>query len=76
MAGRRLDRPPADEAPTPRLRHLLLAFPIGVVAAALLWIGDMHLVHRDWPTGAVVFCLGLLGTGLTIRQLRRAGLVR
>lgn len=55
---------------------MLLALPIGLAAAVLLWFGDMHLIHRDWPTGAVVFGLGLLGTGLTIRQLRRAGLVR
>jgi hypothetical protein len=46
------------------------------VAAALVGIGDMHLTQRDWATGAVVFALGMLCTGLTVRQLRRAGLVR
>lgn len=76
MTRRRLEQPPPGATPTPRMRHLLLAFAIGLVAAVLLWIGDMHLIHRDWPTGAVVFGLGLLGTGLTVRQLRRAGLVR
>jgi hypothetical protein len=46
------------------------------LAALLLFIGDLHLTHRDWPTGAVVFGLGLLCTWLAVRQLRRAGLVR
>lgn len=55
---------------------MLLALPIGLVAAVLLWIGDLHLTHRDWLTGAVIFGLGLAATGLTVRQLRRAGLVR
>lgn len=72
-------RRPPEEPPPPsahRTRDVLLALPIGLAAAVLLWIGDMHLTHRDWLTGAVVFGLGLAVTGLTVRQLRRAGLVR
>ena len=53
-----------------------LALPFGVVAAAALWIGDTHLVRHDWAVGAVVFAVGMVATGLTVRQLRRAGLVR
>jgi hypothetical protein len=41
-----------------------------------LWIGDARLGRRDWLVGAVVFAIGLAATFLTIRQLRRAGLVR
>ena len=55
---------------------MLLALPIGLVAAVLLWLGDMHLTHRDWLTGAVLFGLGLALTWLTVGRLRRAGLVR
>lgn len=72
-------RRPPEEPPPPnehRTRAALLALPIGLVAAVLLWIGDLHLTHRDWLTGAAVFGLGLAATGLTVRQLRRAGLVR
>jgi hypothetical protein len=54
----------------------VIAFPLAVAAALLLLVGDMHLTHRDWTTGAVVFGLGLLCTWLTVRQLRHAGLVR
>lgn len=69
-------QPAPDPAPPPdRGRELLLAFPLGIVAAVLLWIGDMHLTHRDWLVGALVFGVGLAATGLTVRQLRRAGLV-
>jgi hypothetical protein len=68
--------PEADSARRPRGRELFFAFLLGLVAAVLLWIGDMHLTHRDWLVGAVVFGLGLVATGLTVRQLRRAGLVR
>ena len=74
-----MGRRPPEEPPPPskhRTRALLLALPIGLVAAILLWIGDLHLTHRDWLTGAVVFGLGLAATGFTVRQLRRAGLVR
>jgi hypothetical protein len=67
--------PPDGERPS-RTRHVLVAVPIGVVAALLLWIGDMNLTHRDWATGGVVFGLGLLCVGLAVNQLRRAGLVR
>lgn len=56
--------------------HLLLALPLGVVAAVLLWIGDMHLTHRDWLVGVVVFGLGLAVTFLCVRELRRGGVVR
>jgi hypothetical protein len=65
-----------DPSRRPRGRELLIALLLGVVAAVLLWIGDMHLTHRDWLVGAVVFGIGLVVTGLTVRQLRRAGLVR
>ena len=67
--------PPEAERPL-RARHILLAIPIGLLAAVLLFIGDQHLIHRDWATGGVVFGLGLLGTGLAVNQLRRAGLLR
>ncbi len=76
VSRRRPDQPlPSGERPG-KGRDLLLAFPIGVVAAALVWVGDQHLTHRDWATGAVVFALGMLCAGFTVRQLRRAGLVR
>ena len=71
-------RQPPDPIP-PRIsrgRALLVATPLGVAAAVLLWIGDLHLTHRDWLAGAVIFALGLGATGLAIGQLRRAGLVR
>jgi hypothetical protein len=67
--------PPKAERPS-RARHVLLAIPIGLLAAVLLWIGDQHLIHRDWAIGGVVFGLGLLCAGLAVNQLRRAGLVR
>jgi hypothetical protein len=67
--------PPEGERP-PRARHVLLALPIGLLAAVLLWLGDQHLTQRDWTTGAVVFGLGLLCTGVAVNQLRRAGLLR
>lgn len=67
--------PPAAEQ-LPRAGHVLLAIPIGLVAAVLLWVGDQHLTHRDWTIGAVAFGLGLLCTGLAVNQLRRAGLLR
>ena len=73
MAGR---RPEAPRDNAHRTLHVLLALPIGLVAAVLLWLGDMHLTHRDWLLGAAVFGLGLAFTGLTVRQFRRAGLVR
>ena len=76
MTRRRLDQPSPGGAPPKRTRDLLLAFPIGAVAAVLVWIGDMRLSHRDWAIGAVVFGLGLFCTFLAVRQLRRAGLVR
>lgn len=55
---------------------MLLALPLGVLAAVTLWIGDTHLTHRDWLAGSLAFGVGLVATGLTVRQLRRAGLVR
>ena len=76
MTRRRPDQTPPEGEQSSRTRDVLLAFPIGLVAAVLLFIGDMHLTHRDWATGAVVFGLGLVCTWLTVRQLRRAGLVR
>ncbi|HVC99967.1 MAG TPA: hypothetical protein VNG93_02325 [Candidatus Dormibacteraeota bacterium] len=59
-----------------RRRLLLLAFPLGVIAAILLWIGDMHLAHRDWLVGAPVFGLGMVPAFFAVRELRRAGLVK
>jgi hypothetical protein len=76
VTRRRPDQTSPEGERRSRARDVLLAFPLGLVTAVLLWIGDQHLMHRDWATGAVVFGLGLLCTGLTVRQLRRAGLVR
>ena len=76
MTRRHIDRPSPSDAPPKRTRDLLIAVPVGVVAAVLVWIGDMRLSHRDWAIGAVVFGLGLFCTFLAVRQLRRAGLVR
>jgi hypothetical protein len=59
-----------------RGRRLLLAVPLGLVAAFLIWQGDAHLVHRDWLVGGAIFALGLGAAFLTVRQLRLAGLVR
>ena len=59
-----------------RRRALLVALPLAVAAAVLLWLGDLHLTHRDWLTGAVIFALGLAATGVAVGQLRRAGMVR
>jgi len=67
--------PPKAERP-PRARHVLLAVPVGLVAAVLLFIGDQHLIHRDWAIGGVVFGLGLVCTGVAVNQFRRAGLLR
>lgn len=76
MSQRRPQAPePAPEA-RPRWWEAWLALPLGVVAAAALWIGDTHLMRHDWPVGAVVFAVGMVATGLTVRLLRRAGLVR
>ncbi|MDQ6692504.1 MAG: hypothetical protein M3Z13_07025 [Candidatus Dormibacteraeota bacterium] len=75
MAPRRPE-PPSGSPPSTRLRDILLALPLGLAAAILVWIGDMHLTHRDWLTGLVTFGFGMLFTGLAVRQLRRAGLVR
>ena len=57
-------------------RALLVAIPLGLAAALMLWIGDMYLTHREWLVGTVVFGLGLAATGLGVYQLRRAGMVR
>ncbi|HUY98824.1 MAG TPA: hypothetical protein VMU89_00635 [Thermomicrobiaceae bacterium] len=57
-------------------RRLLLAVPLGLIAAVLLWFGDSHLAHRDWLLGGAAFGLGLAATLLAMRQLRLAGLVR
>jgi len=57
-------------------RQLLLALALGVVTAVLLWIGDSHLVRRDWLPGVLIFGTGLVGAGATMRQLRRAGVGR
>lgn len=40
-----------------------------------IWMGDTHLVRHDWLVGAAVFAVGFAATGLTVRLLRRAGLV-
>ena len=76
MTRRRAEPRPPEGGRRSGTRDVLLAFPIGLVSAVLLWIGDQHLIHRDWATGVAVFGIGLLGTGLTVRLLRRAGLVR
>ena len=57
-------------------RQLLLALALGIVTAVLLWIGDSHLVRRDWVPGGLIFGVGLVGAGATVRQLRRAGVGR
>jgi hypothetical protein len=59
-----------------RSLHTLLALPLALVAIVALWQGDAHLVRHDWLVGAVVFGVGLAAAGATVRQLRRAGLVR
>jgi NO-binding membrane sensor protein with MHYT domain len=69
-------RSPTHRAPPGRGRDLLLAVPAGVVAVVALWVGDAHLMQRDWLVGAVVFGIGLAATFVTVRQLRRAGVVR
>ena len=66
---------PEPEARTHR-GEAWLALPLGAVAVVALWIGDAYLTRHDWLVGAVVFAVGLAATGLTVRQLRRAGLVR
>ena len=76
MTRRSQERTPPEAERRPRARHILLAIPIGLLAAVLLFIGDQHLIHRDWATGGVVFGLGLLCTGLAVNQLRQAGLLR
>jgi NO-binding membrane sensor protein with MHYT domain len=69
-------RSPTHRATPGRGRDLLLAVPAGVVAVVALWIGDAHLMRRDWLVGAIVFGIGLAATFVTVRQLRRAGVVR
>ena len=59
-----------------RGRRLLIAVPLALVAAVLLWLGDARLAHREWLAGGAVFALGLGATFLAVRQLRLAGLVR
>jgi hypothetical protein len=59
-----------------RGHHLLLGFPLGVISAVLLWIGDMHLTHRDWGPGVLVFGAGLVFAFLCVRELRLGGIVR
>jgi hypothetical protein len=53
-----------------------MAVAFAVVACVGLISGDSHLTHRDWLVGTVLFGTGLVATGLTFRQLRRAGLIR
>lgn len=69
-------RSPTHGSSPRRGRDLLLAVPAGLVAVVALWIGDAHLMRRDWLVGALVFGVGLAATFLTVRQLRRAGVVR
>jgi hypothetical protein len=76
VTRRSQERTPSPTEPPQRARHVLLAIPIGLLAAVLLFIGDQHLTVRDWGIGGVVFGLGLLCTGLAVNQLRRAGLLR
>jgi hypothetical protein len=76
VTRRRAEQRPPDGGRRSVAGNVLFAVPIGLVSAVLLWFGDQHLIHRDWAIGAAVFGLGLLGTGLTVRLLRRAGLVR
>jgi hypothetical protein len=68
--------PRGDTGRRHRGRELLLSLPLGLVAAVALWVGDSRLARRDWLVGALVFGLGLALTALTIRQLRRAGVIR
>ena len=74
MAPRQRSDP--QQRPLSRGRALLVAIPLGLAAALMLWIGDMYLTHREWLVGTVVFGLGLAATGLAVYQLRRAGMVR
>jgi hypothetical protein len=56
--------------------HLLRALPLALVAAVLLWIGDMHLTQHDWVVGVAIFSLGLVVIFFCVRELRRGGFVR
>lgn len=67
---------PGDTGRRGRRRELLLALPLGVVALAMLWFGDSRLSRRDWVLGSVIFAAGLVVTFFTLRQLRRAGIIR
>lgn len=67
---------PAQTAGVRPGHHLLLAFPLGVVSAVLLWIGDTHLTHRGWGTGVLVFGAGLVVAFFCVHGLRRGGIMR
>ncbi len=70
-------RPPrTDTGRRSRGRELLLALPLGLLAAIALWIGDDRLSRRDWVAGALIFAVGLAATFLLVRQLRRVGVIR
>ena len=56
--------------------RLLAALAVGLLSALLLWWGDSYLVRRDWPPGVLIFGTGLIGAGITVRLLRRAGVGR
>ena len=75
MARKANSTPPAPP-PRSRNRRLLLAVPLGALAALLIWQGDAHLVRHDWPLGVLIFGAGLAATFFTVRELRLAGVVR
>jgi hypothetical protein len=58
------------------MTRLLPGLAMGALTAVLLWVGDSHLVRRDWLPGVLIFGAGLVAAGATVRLLRRAGVGR